>query len=122
MAHTILIVDDSATVRQQLRLCLEMGGYEVIEAANGKLGLEMADKTKVSLVISDVNMPLMNGIDMIRELRKKPNYTKTPIFVLTTESAAAFAQQGKQAGATAWMVKPFKADVLLKGIRGLLGG
>jgi two-component system chemotaxis response regulator CheY len=119
--QSILIVDDSPTVRQQLRLCLEMGGYQVLEAVNGQAGLEQADKNRVSLVISDVNMPIMNGIDFIRELRKRGAYQKTPVFVLTTESGATHAQLGKEAGATVWIVKPFKPEVLLKGIKKVIG-
>lgn len=121
MAQSILIVDDSPTVRQQLRICLEMGGYQVLEAEHGKAGLEQADKNRVNLVISDVNMPIMNGIDFIRELRTRSAYQKTPVFVLTTESGSAQTQLGKQAGATVWIVKPFKPDVLLKGIKKVLG-
>jgi two-component system chemotaxis response regulator CheY len=119
--QSILIVDDSPTVRQQLRLCLETGGYKVVEAINGKLGLEAADRNTVSMVISDINMPVMNGIDFIRELRKRPTYQKTPVFVLTTESGAANAQAGKEAGATVWIVKPFKPEILLKGIKRVIG-
>jgi two-component system chemotaxis response regulator CheY len=119
--QSILIVDDSPTVRQQLRLCLETGGYTVVEAVNGKAGLEQAEKTKVNMVISDVNMPIMNGIDFIRELRKRPTYQTTPVFVLTTESGANYAQMGKEAGATVWIVKPFKPEMLLKGIKKVLG-
>ena len=121
MPQSILIVDDSPTVRQQLRLCLETGGYSVVEAVNGKTGLEQAEKTKVSMVISDVNMPIMNGIDFIRELRKRPAYKTTPVFVLTTESGANYAQIGKEVGATVWIVKPFKPEMLLKGIKKVLG-
>lgn len=122
MSHSILVVDDSPTVRQQLRLCLENGGYQVVEAANGKLGLEAAERNTASLVISDINMPIMNGIDFIRELRKRPAYQKTPVFVLTTESGAGNAQLGKEAGATVWIVKPFKPEILLKGIQKCIGG
>ena len=122
MTQSILIVDDSPTVRQQLRLCLETAGYRVAEAANGQLGLEQADKSPVNMVISDVNMPVMNGIDFIRELRKRVAYQKTPVFVLTTESGATHAQMGKEAGATVWIVKPFKPDMLIKGIKKVLGG
>jgi len=111
----ILIVDDSAMLRDMLMYALNEGGYEdVVSATNGVEGLEKAKRDQYDLIISDVNMPEMNGLDMIKEVRKLPNYTKTPILVLTTERSEEMKQKGKQAGATGWIVKPFVPDQLLK--------
>lgn len=119
---SILIVDDSASVRRQLRRALETEGFVVTEAENGQRGLEAARESPVDLMIVDVNMPIMDGFEMIKEVRGIDQYRKTPIFVLTTESGMGTVKQGKEAGATAWIVKPVKPDILVKGIRGLLGG
>ena len=120
MAKTILIVDDSATIRQQLRICLSEGGFTVVEAENGAAGLAQAKQANMDMVIADVNMPGMNGIEMIGEIRKLPAYAKVPIFVITTESGTRVAE-GKAAGATAWIVKPFKPESLLAGVKKVLG-
>jgi two-component system chemotaxis response regulator CheY len=120
-AHSILVVDDSATVRRQLREALEADGFAVIEADNGAKGLEIASESAIGLMIVDVNMPVMDGIEMIGKVRALPAHKRTPIFVLTTESGADAARRGKGVGATAWIVKPVKPDVLIKGIRTVLG-
>lgn len=120
-SKSILIVDDSASVRQQLRRALEADGFAVAEAENGQRGLELCREAPVDLLIVDVNMPVMDGLEMIGKLREVPEYRKTPIFVLTTESGMSTVKQGKAAGATAWIVKPVKPDVLLKGVRHVLG-
>ena len=113
----ILVVDDSTTVRQQLRLFLQDNGHEVLEGNNGKEGFEQArDNTGVKLMIVDVNMPVMNGLEMVAEVRKLPEHAKTPIFMLTTESGTDIAAEGRRVGVTAWIVKPFKPAILLKGI------
>jgi len=109
----ILAVDDSASMRQMVSFTLRNAGHEVIEAADGREALEIARKTPVNLVLSDVNMPNMDGIQLIRELRALPSYRFTPILMLTTESAASRKQEGKAAGATGWIVKPFNPDQLL---------
>ncbi|HFD16714.1 MAG TPA: response regulator [Rhodospirillales bacterium] len=109
----ILAVDDSASMRQMVAFTLKNAGHEVIEAADGREALEIARKTPVNLVLSDVNMPNMDGIQLIRELRALPSYRFTPILMLTTESAASRKQEGKAAGATGWIVKPFNPDQLL---------
>jgi two-component system chemotaxis response regulator CheY len=119
-ARSILIVDDSASVRRQLRDALEADGFVVIEAENGARGLAIAAETVVHLMIVDVNMPVMDGIEMIGKVRDIPAYKTTPIFVLTTESGTEAAKRGKGVGATAWIVKPVKPDVLIKGIRTVL--
>jgi len=109
----ILAVDDSASMRQMVSFTLRNAGHEVLEAADGREALEIARKTPVNLVLSDVNMPNMDGIQLIRELRALPSYRFTPILMLTTESAASRKQEGKAAGATGWIVKPFDPDQLL---------
>jgi two-component system chemotaxis response regulator CheY len=120
-AKTILVVDDSAAVRRQLRDALEADGFSVVEAENGAKGLEVATEAAVNLMIVDVNMPIMDGIEMIGKVRDLPRHKHTPIFVLTTESGSDAAKRGKGVGATAWIVKPVKPDVLIKGIRTILG-
>ena len=120
MPQTVLVVDDSATMRQQPRTLLQTNGYAVVEAGNGAEGLEAAKGAPIGLVIVDVNMPVMNGIEMIGKLRKMANYDKTPIFVLTTESSGNIVSQGKAAGATAWIVKPFNPQILLAAVKKVL--
>ena len=118
---SILVVDDSSTVRQQLRRIFEDGGYTVIQAVNGAEGLAVAQAEDVDLIVSDVNMPIMDGIEMVAEIRKLDAHQKTPIFMLTTESGGATAARGKTAGANAWIVKPLKPAVILKGANKVLG-
>jgi two-component system chemotaxis response regulator CheY len=113
---TILIVDDSRTIRQQTRVLLENNGFHVVEAGNGVEGLEEAKKGPVDLIIVDVNMPAMNGLEMISHVRKLDGYAKTPIFVLTTEASGEIVRRGKAVGATAWVVKPFKPELLVPAI------
>jgi two-component system, chemotaxis family, chemotaxis protein CheY len=112
----ILIVDDSSTSRQQLRVVLESAGHAVAEADDGARGLAEAKRGPFDLIIADVNMPQMNGIDMIREVRKLLMHERTPIFVLTTEGRPDVARSGKAAGANAWIVKPFSAGNLLAAV------
>ena len=120
-SKSVLIVDDSASVRNQLRRALEADGFTVSEAENGQRGLETCRETPMDLLIVDVNMPVMDGLEMISKVREIADYRKTPIFVLTTESGMTTVKQGKALGATAWIVKPVKPDVLLKGVRHVLG-
>lgn len=103
----ILTVDDSASMRAMLSYTLTQQGHEVTEAENGQDGLDKANSDQFDLVISDVNMPVMDGIEFITQLRKVDSYRFTPILMLTTESGMDKKQQGKQAGATGWIVKPF---------------
>lgn len=117
----ILIVDDSITLLQQLEAFLTSHGFSVTMAGNGSEGLDAMRATSFDLVFADVNMPGMNGLEMIAVARTLPGYDKTPIFVLTTESTNNLVQRGKEAGATAWIVKPFKQEVVLKGIEHVLG-
>lgn len=109
----ILAVDDSATMRQMVATALKETGHQVLEAADGKEALSKAQGERFDLVITDVNMPQMDGLTLIKELRALPNYRFTPILFLTTESGADMKQQAKASGATGWLVKPFKPDQLL---------
>ncbi len=116
----VLVVDDSLTVRAQLTRVLEGEGFRVLTAASGADGIGTAREEQADLLIVDVNMPGMNGLEMIGQVRELPGYANTPAFVLTTESSRALIKRGKEVGATAWMVKPFNADTLLLGIRKVL--
>ncbi len=117
----ILAVDDSASMRQMVAFTLKGAGYDVVEACDGQDALTKAKSTQVDLVLSDVNMPVMDGIQLVKELRGLPNYKFTPILMLTTESAGDTKMKGKQAGATGWLVKPFNPDQLLLTIKKVLG-
>ena len=112
MAH-ILTVDDSPSVRQMIKLVPGPAGHQVAEAADGAEGLNKAKGQRFDLVITDLNMPVMNGLDMIRGMRALPSFTGVPIVFLTTESDDAMKQQAKASGATGWITKPFKPEQLL---------
>lgn len=113
----LLIVDDSTMLRDMLNYALNEGGYtDVVEAVDGVDGLAKAKNTNFDLIITDVNMPNMDGLTLIGELRKIPQYLKTPIIVLTTERSDEMKAKGKFAGATGWIVKPFVPDQLLKAV------
>ncbi len=118
---TILAVDDSASMRQMVSFTLKGAGYEVVEASDGKDALDKAKGQKFDLVISDVNMPIMDGITLIKELRALTEYKFIPLLMLTTESGDDKKVQGKTAGATGWIVKPFNPDQLLATINKVLG-
>jgi len=109
----ILTVDDSATMRKLIRMSLVPVGYEVVEAEDGVEALAKSAKEAFDLVLSDVNMPRMNGLDLVRNLRKASLYRFTPILLITTESLLEKKQEGKAAGATGWIVKPFDPGELL---------
>lgn len=113
MAKRILAVDDSPTMRQLLRVTLTRAGFEVAEGADGVDGLAKASKESFDLVLSDVNMPNMNGLEMVRKLRLLGAYRFTPVVLITTESAIEKKLEGKAAGATGWIVKPFEPEQLL---------
>ena len=117
---TILAVDDSASMRQMVGFTLKSAGHDVIEASDGREALTIAQKRGVDLVLTDVNMPNLDGISLVSQLRTLPTYKFTPILLLTTESAADKKQAGKAAGATGWIVKPFQPDQLLATIRKVL--
>jgi two-component system chemotaxis response regulator CheY len=121
MAKTVLSVDDSASIRQMVKLTLSGAGYEVVQAGDGAEGLAKAQSTAVDLVVTDLNMPVMNGLGLIRELRKLPAYKGIPIIFLTTESDAAMKAEAKAAGATGWITKPFQQDQLVAVVKKVLG-
>ena len=105
--RSILAVDDSPSIRQMVAFTLKSAGYSVIEAADGREGLAKAKENTVSLVLTDQNMPLMDGITLVKTLRGLPMYATTPILILTTESSDDMKAKGRAAGATGWLVKPF---------------
>lgn len=109
----ILTVDDSTSVRQMVSFTLRKAGYEVLEAVDGKDGVAKASSQKFDLIITDLNMPNMDGIEMITTVRKLPGYSFVPILMLTTESQAEKKDAGRKAGATGWIVKPFDAEQLM---------
>jgi len=117
----ILAVDDSASMRQMVVFTLKGAGFDVVEACDGVDALGKAKSSNFDLVISDVNMPNMDGISLVKELRTLPNFKFTPILMLTTESTAEKKGEGKSAGATGWIVKPFNPEQLLTTINKVLG-
>lgn len=117
----ILAVDDSASMRQMVAFTLQGAGYDVVEASDGVEALAAADKSQFDLVLSDVNMPNMDGISLCKALRERAEFKFVPILMLTTESGGDKKMEGKQAGATGWIVKPFNPDQLLKTIKKVLG-
>lgn len=121
MAKTILSVDDSASIRQMVKQTLAGAGYNVVQANDGAEGLAKARENSVDLIVTDLNMPVMNGLGLIRELRKLPAYKGVPIIFLTTESDAAIKQEAKLAGATGWITKPFQQEQLVAVVRKVLG-
>lgn len=120
MAKTILIVDDSSSVRQVVGITLRGAGYEVIEGCDGKDALTRLDGRKVHLIVSDVNMPNMDGITFVKQVKALASYRFTPVIMLTTESADDKKREGQAAGAKAWVVKPFKPEVLLNAVQKLI--
>lgn len=118
---TILTVDDTASMRQMISFTLNSVGHEVIQASDGKEALKVLEGKKIDLVIADVNMPNMDGIALVKSLRALADYKFTPILMLTTESQEAKRQQGKIAGATGWIVKPFNPEQLLTVVKKVLG-
>ena len=117
----ILAVDDSAAMRQMVGITLTGAGHQVQQANDGCEALEIAEKQKFDLVITDVNMPNMDGITLVRELRNRASYKYVPLLVLTTEATTERKQQGKAAGATGWLVKPFNPERLLATVAKVLG-
>jgi two-component system chemotaxis response regulator CheY len=114
MPSRILTVDDSATMRQMVKMTLIPAGFEVVEAEDGSIGLQKAIAETFDMVLSDINMPGMTGLELLRNLRKLPQYKFTPIVLLTTESLLTKKAEGKAAGATGWIVKPFEPEKLLE--------
>lgn len=120
MSKTVLVVDDSASLRQVVAIALKGGGYDVVEAGDGQDALGKLDGRKINLIISDVNMPRMDGITFVKEVKKLPAYKFTPIIMLTTESQESKKAEGQAAGAKAWVVKPFKPDQMLAAVAKLV--
>lgn len=123
MAKTILIVDDSASLRRVVDIALSGAGYEVIQASDGKdalAKLARLDGRKVHLIVSDVNMPNMNGIEFVTAVKKDAAYKFTPVIMLTTEGQDEIKDQGRAAGAKAWIVKPFNPTQLLNAVQKLI--
>jgi two-component system chemotaxis response regulator CheY len=121
MAKTILAVDDSASIRQMVSFTLKSAGYDVVEAVDGQDGLDKAKTKSVNLILTDQNMPRMDGLTLIKSLRGMPQYASTPILMLTTESSDAMKSQGRAAGATGWLVKPFDPQKLIEVVRKVIG-
>jgi len=117
----VLIVDDSAAIRQSISFVLEQGGYEVVEACDGMDALSKLPMPPVQLIITDVNMPNLDGIAFIKKIRENANYKFVPVIVLTTESQNSKMEEGKAAGATGWIVKPFSAEKLLSVVKKIAG-
>lgn len=113
MAKTVLVVDDSASMRQLVSFALKDAGYDVVAAVHGKDALTKLGGPRIDMVVTDLNMPEMDGIALIKELRGSAAYRFTPIVMLTTESQESKKQEGKTAGASGWMVKPFKPETLV---------
>lgn len=120
MAKTILVVDDSASLRQVVSIALKGAGYDVIEACDGVDALSKLKGTRVNLVISDVNMPNMDGITFVKEMKKLPEFKFTPVIMLTTEGQESKKQEGQAAGAKAWVVKPFQPPQMLAAVAKLI--
>ncbi len=121
MAKTILAVDDSGSLRQMVAFSLKAAGYDVISAVDGQDGLNKAKETTVDLVLTDQNMPVMDGLTMIANLRALLSYQKTPILMLTTESSDEMKAKGKAAGANGWLVKPFDPKRLIEVVQKVIG-
>lgn len=119
MSKKIMVVDDSNAIRQSLSFTLKSAGYEVVEAANGVDALNLMKQHTVGLFISDVNMPEMDGITLLKKIKEDKDYNHTPVIMLTTESSGEMINEGKSAGAKAWMIKPFTPDQLLDAVKKL---
>ena len=120
MSKKVLTIDDSSSIRQMVFYTLNNAGYQVDEAVNGQEGLQKAKKQQYDLVLTDQNMPIMDGLTVIRNLRVLPEYKTTPILMLTTEAGEAMKSHGKAAGATGWLVKPFNPNKLLEVVKSVL--
>ena len=120
MAKTILVVDDSTSLRMVVKMTLEGAGYDVIEAGDGQQALALLDGRKIHLVLSDLNMPVMNGLSLLAQIKQHPDYRSTPVIMLTTETADHLQRQGQQYGSCAWVIKPFEPPQLLDAIARLI--
>ena len=115
--HSILAVDDSISMRQMVSFTLKNAGYEVVEAVDGEDAFDKASEREFDLVLTDQNMPRLDGIGLTRRLREQPKFKNTPILILTTESSDQMKQAGRAAGATGWLVKPFDPAKLIEVIK-----
>lgn len=122
MGKKALTVDDSKTMREMVSFTLKGAGYDVVEAEDGQHALSVLGGAAVDVVVTDLNMPNMNGIELIKQLRANPTYKYTPILMLTTEADDNKKNEGKQAGATGWIVKPFNPEKLIKVVEKVTGG
>lgn len=121
MPGTIMTVDDSASMRQMIKFTLEKSGYDVLDAVDGEDALKKLQGQKVHLVVTDLNMPNLDGIGLIKRLKEKPEYKFVPVLMLTTESQDSMKKEGRAAGAAGWIVKPFKPEQLIGVVKKLLG-
>jgi len=121
MSKRIMTVDDSASVRQMVTFTLRGAGYDVVEAVDGRDALSKLNGGPVHMIVTDLNMPNLDGIGLIRQVRSNPSHKFVPIIMLTTESQEARKMEGKSAGATGWIVKPFKPEQLLNVVKKVLG-
>ncbi|MBK8016855.1 MAG: response regulator [Betaproteobacteria bacterium] len=121
MSKTILAVDDSPSIRNMVAFTLKSAGYDVVEAVDGQDGLDKAKSKQVNLVLTDQNMPRMDGLTLVKNLRAMPQYKSAPILILTTESSDDMKAKGRAAGATGWLVKPFDPPRLLEVVKKVIG-
>lgn len=121
MSRTALAIDDSKTMRDMVAFTLKNAGFEVTEAENGQLGLDQISGSSFDVIITDINMPIMDGIEFTREARKRAEARTTPILILTTESGSSLKNEGRSAGATGWIVKPFNPEKLLQVVEKVCG-
>jgi len=120
MSKTIMIIDDSASIRQVVGIALRGAGYQVLEACDGKDALSKLNGDRIHLIISDVNMPNMDGITFVKQLKQHPRYKFSPVIMLTTEAGKDKMQEGRAAGAKAWVVKPFQPPQMLDAVSKLV--
>lgn len=120
MAKRIMIIDDASSMRQVIALTLKGGGYEAVDAADGVEALEKLEKEEVDMFVCDVNMPRMDGIAFLTEIRKSDKHKFTPFIMLTTEIGEDMKQKGKELGANAWIIKPFQPDQLIDAVKKLM--
>lgn len=121
MSKTVMIVDDSVSIRQMVSHALKGGGYTVVEAPDGQAALDTAKGKALDLVITDQNMPRLDGIGLTKALRADSRHSRTPILILTTEASAEMKSKGKAAGATGWLVKPFEPNKLIEVVKKVIG-
>ncbi|MCA1755532.1 MAG: response regulator [Spirochaeta sp.] len=121
MAKRVLVVDDSSAIRESVSYVLDQAGYGVVQAGDGLEGLEKLKEGGLDLIVTDVNMPNLDGIGLVRKVREQGQHKFLPIVVLTTESQQSKMQEGKEAGATGWIVKPFDSEKLLGVVKKLIG-